>query len=78
MALSIYKYAIIWDDDTYEVHEIVGTEEQARDMFSRRWLDFHLEEKFDQIPRFMELWRADDPQGEPLAEYEFHMGVSNG
>lgn len=78
MALSIYRYAIVWDEDTYETHDIVGTEEQARDMFGTRWLDLHTSNKFDSKPRFMELWRADDPDGEPLAKYEFHLGVENG
>lgn len=73
MSLAIYRYAIVWEDGSHQNTDIVGTEEMAREMFSRKWLQLHEENNFEKPPQFMELWRADDPDGDELARYDFHL-----
>lgn len=72
MSLAIYRYAIVWDDGQHKNFDIVGTEEMAREMFDRKWLELQGEKDFETPPAFMELWRAEEPDGPALARYEFH------
>lgn len=73
LSLAIYRYAIVWSDGSHENTDIVGTEEMARDMFTRKWLSLHEENDFTTPPEFMELWRAEEPDGPALLRFDFHL-----
>jgi len=80
LSLAIYRYAIVWEDGQHQNYDIIGTEEMARESFSAKWLKLHENNEFETAPQFMELWRADDPDGDALARYDFHLraGDTNG
>ena len=71
--LQHFRYAIVFDDGTFETHDILGSEEQARDEFSRQWLSIHSGHNHLKAPVKMELIRMADDDDTILASYEIEV-----
>ena len=78
--MNNFRYVIIFEDESFEPHDIIGTEDDAREMFSEAWMRLHNGQKFDKTPVRMELIRMDGPMDESafMAGYEIHLEGING
>lgn len=65
-----FTYAIVFDDGTFETHDIISTEHEARTIFAERWMSIHNGHGHLKAPVKMELVRTDSDSDEILASYE--------
>jgi len=68
--LQLFKYAIVFDDGTFETHDILSSEDQAREIFSQRWMEIHSGHGYLKAPVKMELIRMADDDDTILASYD--------
>lgn len=66
-----FRYAIVFDDGTFECHDIIGTENHARNIFAEQWMSIHNGHGHLKSPVKMELIRMnDDDEDNILASYD--------
>ena len=72
-----FRYVIIFEDESFEAHDIIGTEDDAREMFGEAWMALHNGQEFVKKPVRMELIRMSGPSDESafMASYEIHAEV---
>jgi len=70
--LEHFRAVFIFEDESFECEDIIATEDEAREMFSERWMGIHAGHNFEQNPVRMELIRMDGPGNESafMANYE--------
>lgn len=73
-----FRYAIVFDDGTFECHDIIATEDGAREEFAEQWMSIHAGHEHLKAPVKMELIRMRDDSDEILASYEIHQEVAGG
>jgi hypothetical protein len=71
--LRHFRYAIVFDDGTFETHDILGTEESAREIFSQEWMSIHSGHGHLKTPVKMELVNMADDDDTILASYEIEV-----
>lgn len=71
--LRQFRYAIVFDDGTFETHDILGTEDSAREIFSERWLSIHAGHGHLKTPVKMELVDMADDDDTILASYDIEV-----
>ena len=76
--MDYFRYAIVFDDGTFETHDISGSEHTARTIFSEQWMSIHRGHDHLKAPVKMELIRMRDDSDEILASYEIHQEVAGG
>jgi|OM-RGC.v1.033957949 hypothetical protein len=74
-----FRMVFIFKDESFDCEDFIGTEDEAREMFSERWMTMHNGHPFAQDPVRMEMIRM---QGEidettSVAQYEIQNGVAN-
>lgn len=65
-----FRYAIVFDDGTFECHDIISTENEARNTFAERWMSIHNGHEHLKAPVKMELIRMAGDDDEILASYD--------
>jgi hypothetical protein len=76
--LQLFRYAIVFDDGTFETHDILSTEEKAREIFSQRWMEIHSGGGYLKAPIRMDLIRVDDNEEDFLASYDVEVSNAKG
>ena len=71
-----FRSVTIFEDDSFDCEDIIGTEDEARDAFSERWISIHNGHRFDKNPVRMELIRMEGEidSSTSMASYEVHIG----
>ena len=74
--MEYFRTVIVFEDESFECEDIVATEDEAREMFSERWMEMHAGHNLAHNPVRMELIRMDGPEDKSafMATYEFHLG----
>jgi hypothetical protein len=63
---------IIFEDESFEAEDFIGTDDEAREWFSEHWMGLHNGHRFKNDPVRMELIRMGDATVETafMASYE--------
>lgn len=69
-----FRSVTIFEDESFDCEDIIGTEDEARETFSERWMEIHNGHNFDKTPVRMELIRMEGEidASTSMAIYELH------